>query len=48
MEKIFSVIVVIFWVLVTYHTGRGIVKGDIFVAPCLKDLGRPQTPGTSA
>ncbi|CAI7649942.1 unnamed protein product [Penicillium pancosmium] len=49
LGTIFSVIVVIFWVLVTYHTGRGIVKGDIFVAPCLKDLGRPQTPpGTSA
>ncbi|OQE28841.1 hypothetical protein PENSTE_c003G04487 [Penicillium steckii] len=44
LGTIFSVIVVLLWLLVTAHTGRGIIKGDIFVAPCLRDLERPQTP----
>ncbi|UPK90739.1 hypothetical protein LCI18_001674 [Fusarium solani-melongenae] len=37
---IFSLIVLIMWLLVSAFTYRGIYRGDIFVAPCLKDLGQ--------
>jgi tellurite resistance protein TehA-like permease len=39
-RQIFSVTVVVLWLVVSYYTSRGIIRGDIFVAPCLKDLGR--------
>jgi hypothetical protein len=41
-RQIFSVAVVLLWLVVSYHTSRGIIRGDIFVAPCLKDLRRAQ------
>ncbi len=40
--QIFSVTVVLLWLVVSYHTFRGIIRGDIFVAPCLKDLRRAE------
>ncbi|KAJ5098940.1 hypothetical protein N7532_005941 [Penicillium argentinense] len=40
LGTIFSVTVVVLWLVVSYHTVCGIIRGDIFVAPCLKDLGR--------
>ncbi|KAL5366637.1 malate permease [Aspergillus floccosus] len=42
LGTILSVTVVILWLVVSYHTSCGIFRGDIFVAPCLKDLGRPK------
>ncbi|KAJ5167675.1 uncharacterized protein N7482_003269 [Penicillium canariense] len=39
LGTIFSVVIVLLWFLVSFHTFRGIIRGDIFVAPCLKDLG---------
>ncbi|GLI74520.1 plasma membrane sulfite pump involved in sulfite metabolism [Penicillium ochrochloron] len=30
---------VLLWLLVSFHTFCGIARGDLFVAPCLKDLG---------
>jgi hypothetical protein len=39
-RQMFSATVVVLWLVVSYYTSRGIIRGDIFVAPCLKDLGR--------
>ncbi|KAJ5493435.1 Sulfite efflux pump SSU1, partial [Penicillium diatomitis] len=38
LGTIFSVAVALLWLLVSFHTVKGVVRGDIFVAPCLKDL----------
>ncbi|CAI7600180.1 unnamed protein product [Penicillium pancosmium] len=40
LGTILSVTVVLLWLLVSYHTFWGIIRGDIFIAPCLKDLER--------
>ncbi|OGM47880.1 sulfite efflux pump SSU1 [Aspergillus bombycis] len=40
LGTILSVAVVILWLLVSYYTSRGIIRGDVFVAPCLKNLRR--------
>ncbi|KAE8422788.1 malate permease [Aspergillus pseudocaelatus] len=40
LGTILSVTVVILWLLVSYYTSRGIIRGDVFVAPCLENLRR--------
>ncbi|KAE8382507.1 malate permease [Aspergillus bertholletiae] len=40
LGTVLSVTVVILWLLVSYYTSRGIVRGDVFVAPCLENLKR--------
>ncbi|KAA8649287.1 TDT family transporter [Aspergillus tanneri] len=38
LGTVFSVVVLLLWILVSFHTYRGIFKGDIFIAPCLQNL----------
>ncbi|KAJ5504959.1 hypothetical protein N7463_007833 [Penicillium fimorum] len=40
LGTILSVTVVLLWLLVSYHTFCGIMRNDLFIAPCLKDLER--------
>ncbi|PLB49810.1 sulfite efflux pump SSU1 [Aspergillus steynii IBT 23096] len=40
LGTIFSVIVVLLWLLVSFHTIRGTIRGDLFEAPCVADLDR--------
>ncbi|KAB8259911.1 malate permease [Aspergillus pseudonomiae] len=40
LGTVLSVAVVILWLLVSYYTSRGIIRGDVFVAPCLENLRR--------
>ncbi|KAL4794750.1 sulfite efflux pump SSU1 [Aspergillus venezuelensis] len=44
LATIFSVLVVLLWLLVSFHTTRRIIKGDLFVAPCLQNL-QPRNRG---
>lgn len=36
--QIFSVAVILLWIMVSVGTLKKALNGDIFVAPCLKDL----------
>lgn len=38
LGTIFSVAVTLFWIMVALGTMKGVCTGDIFFAPCLKDL----------
>lgn len=40
--QILSIVVLLMWLMVSVLTWKGVLSGDIFVAPCLKDLPQKQ------
>jgi hypothetical protein len=36
--QIFSVAVVLFWIVVSVRTAIGAISGEVFFAPCLADM----------
>lgn len=44
MTQIISLIVVLLWIVVSLRTIHRVFTGEMFVAPCLKDLKEKQAP----